>query len=140
MTMTFTIPATSKPRFARLLLALAPAAFALLAAPQASALTVKSHTCNLTGVELQVSSPNDNRLLAICDAPATGSGGASIWYFALDTTANSNQARMTVSILTAARVAGRPVTIYYFSDDASTNNFGMGCNPNDCRPMRRVSF
>ncbi|MET0554284.1 MAG: hypothetical protein ABW221_14675 [Vicinamibacteria bacterium] len=141
MTKTFTIPENWKRTAARrVLTALAPMALALLAAPQASALTVKSHTCNLTGVELQVSTPNDNRLLAICDAPATGSGGASVWYFALDTTANSNQARLTVSMLTAARVAGRPVTFYYYSDDSTTNNWGMGCNPNDCRPMRRVSF
>jgi hypothetical protein len=141
MTRTFTIPGNWKPKSARrFLLALAPMALALLAAPPASALTVKSHSCNLTDVELMVSGPSENRLLMTCDAPATGSGGASIWYFALDTTANPEQARMAVSILTAARVAGRPVTVHYFSDDSSNNGWGMGCNPNDCRPMRRVSF
>jgi hypothetical protein len=50
------------------------------------------------------------------------------------------RAKLVLSMLMTAKVAGRPVRITYYVDDTSTSAWDMGCNPSDCRPMVRVDL
>jgi hypothetical protein len=115
--------------------------FLLFAAGLAPALaqgrTSASKVCNIVTVDLAVSGP---RLMARCDSPATGAGGASIDYFAIHTGKEAERARLALSMLTAAKIAGRQVRIHYYSDDTTTNAWEMGCNPQDCRPIVRIEL
>ena len=81
-----------------------------------------------------------NRLMMKCDLPATGVGGASIEYFTIHLGANWSAPSSPLSIMTTAKVAGRQVRVHYFSDDASTNQWDMSCNPQDCRPIIRIEL
>lgn len=115
------------------LLAVAP-----MARP-AHALIENNKACTITYVEIDVQN-NGNRLIIRCDSPAPGAGGASIVYFAVNMTKQLERAKMVLSMATAAKIAGRQLTIYYFSDDASTTSFDMACNPKDCRPITRIGL
>ncbi len=111
----------------------------LLSAGEARALTEKSHTCNVVNIDLQMNGfPTANRLLVRCDAPASGTGGASIVFFAVNTGQDPERAKLALSMMESAKVAGRPLSIIYHSDATSTNAFGIACNPSDCRPIVRI--
>jgi hypothetical protein len=133
-------------RFSRYVMSMILIVMSLFAAttllPQkAYALTLKSHVCNVTQVDLQMDgSSTANRLLIRCDAPATGVGGASIVYFATNTSQNAERVKMALSMMTTAKVSGRQLRIKYFSDDTSTNAWGFGCNPSDCRPILAIEL
>lgn len=124
---------------ARCLFALASALGLMLVTTPAQALTAASKLCNISFIDMDVQN-NGNRMLIRCDSPATGAGGASIAYFAVNTTKLLERAKMVLSIATAAKIAGRQVTIHYFSDDTTTNNWDMACNPTDCRPIARIQL
>jgi len=70
----------------------------------------------------------------------SGSGGASIEYFGIHMGTQLERAKMALSLMTAAKVAGRQVKVHYFSDDSSTNQWNMSCNPKDCRPIVRLEL
>jgi hypothetical protein len=111
----------------------------LLSSGQVRALTEKTHTCNVLSVDLQMNGgPTANRLMVRCDAPATGVGGASIVFFAVNTGQDPERAKLALSLMESARVAGRPLAIVYHSDATSTTGFGIACNPADCRPIVRI--
>ncbi len=111
----------------------------LLVTPRASqALTMNTHTCSINRIDFDVS--GGSRLLFSCTSAATGVGGASIWYFTVNSSTNLERAKMVLSVLTAAKVAGRQVMVHYYTDDSSTTQWGMGCNPADCRPLIRLQL
>ena len=110
--------------------------WALTTAP-ALALTPASKLCNIVLIDLAV--PGD-RLLIKCDSPAPGSGGASIEFYAIHMGKHLERAKMALSLMTAAKVAGRQVRVHYASDDTSTNQWEMSCNPKDCRPIHRLEL
>ena len=112
-------------------------ALGALPLPAAHALTAASSTCNIVLIEMPVKGP---RLLVKCDAAAPGAGGAKIEYFAIHMGQDLERAKLVLSMLMTAKVAGRPVRITYYADDTSTNAWDMSCNPSDCRPMVRVDL
>ena len=81
--------------------------------------TPATKICNIATIDLPMAG---NRLMMKCDSPATGVGGASIEYFTIHLGAQLERAKLALSIMTAAKVAGRQVKVHYFSDDASTNH------------------
>ena len=101
------------------------------------ALTPASKLCNIVVIDLAV--PGD-RLLIKCDSPAPGPGGASIEFFAIHMGKHLERAKMALSLMTAAKVAGRQVRVHYASDETSNNQWDMSCNPKDCRPIHRLQL
>ena len=99
--------------------------------------TPAAKICNIVTVELPMAG---NRMMMKCDSPATGVGGASIEYFAVHLGTQLERAKLALSIMTTAKVAGRQVKVHYFSDDATTNQWDMACNPQDCRPIIRIEL
>ena len=65
----------------------------------------------------------------------TAIGGVS--YFAASTTNAANVARI-LSVLTAAQLAGRTLSILY--DPADTSGTAIGCQAGDCRLIQAVGF
>jgi hypothetical protein len=109
----------------------------LLSLNVANALTSKSHVCNIITVDVMVNLP---RVLIKCDAAAPGAGGKSITYFAINRSAAPEAARMILSLATSAKIAGRSVLITYNTDETTSNEWGMGCNPDDCRPILKLGL
>jgi hypothetical protein len=58
-------------------------------------------------------------------------------FFAISTQDSANAARV-LSVITAAQVAGRTLTILY--DPADLSGAAIGCQTNDCRLIRAVGF
>ena len=110
--------------------------WALTSAP-ALALTPASKLCNIVVIDVSVTG---DRLLIKCDSPAPGPGGASIEFYAIHMGKHLERAKMALSLMTAAKVAGRQVRVHYASDDASTTQWDMSCNPKDCRPIHRLQL
>jgi hypothetical protein len=107
----------------------------LLAPMPATALTPASKSCNIVLIDLAVTG---DRLMIKCDSPAAAPGGASIEFFAIHLGKNLEHGKMALSLMTAAKVAGRQVRVHYVSDATSTTQWDMSCNPKDCRPISRL--
>jgi hypothetical protein len=99
--------------------------------------TPASKICNIVTIEVPMTG---NRMMVKCDSPATGVGGSSIEYFAVNLGAQLERAKLALSIMTTAKVAGRQVKVHYFSDDTTPNQWDMACNPQDCRPIIRIEL
>ena len=65
----------------------------------------------------------------------TAIGGVS--YFAASTADAANVARV-LSVITAAQVAGRTLTVFY--DQADTSGIAIGCLAADCRLIQSIGF
>jgi hypothetical protein len=89
----------------------------------------KGILCTPVQVAVWVSSP---RVHVRC---ASSTGG--IRYFAVSTKDPSVAARV-LTVLTAAQVAGRTLTITY--NPADTSGTSIGCKASDCRLIEAVSF
>jgi hypothetical protein len=108
---------------------LLPGGSAQAAHPPAAAALRKDISCNPIDVTVWVTSP---RVHVRC---ASSIGG--IQYFAVSTQ-NSGEAARVLSVLTAAQVAGRTLTISY--DPADTSGTKIGCQANNCRLIEAVGF
>jgi hypothetical protein len=113
------------------------AGFGVQSGSPAQALVSGSTTCNIVFVSLPAKGP---RLLVKCDALSPGANGAKIEYFAHHLGQDAERGRLVLSLLMTAKASGRPVRITYFTDDASSNAWDMGCNPVDCRPIVTVEL
>jgi hypothetical protein len=73
-----------------------------------------------------------NRIHVKCAAAIGG-----VQYFAFPTTDSASASRF-LSVISAAQVAGRTLTILY--DPADTSGTAYGCQASDCRAMQAASF
>lgn len=73
------------------------------------------------------------RIHVRCSASAAG----GIFYFA-HSTQNAAEVHRLLTILTAAQVAGRTLSI--LTDLADTSGTSIGCGAADCRPLKAASF
>lgn len=94
---------------------------------QAPATSQWNNTCVPVGIVTY-----STRVHVQCQSAVSG-----IIYFAAPTADAANVARI-LSIITAAQVAGRTLSILY--DPADTSGTAIGCAANDCRLIQAVGF
>jgi hypothetical protein len=95
------------------------------------------HTCNIDFVRLPA---NGSRLAVNCNNAASGGSGATIRWFAFHIGQHPQRARMFLSVLLAAKAAGRQVRIHYVLDDKHPSGWDMFCDPADCRPIQAIDM
>lgn len=100
--------------------------------PAQSQSSYDSHTCVIAAVQLvAVSQSGEPRVAVRCNASTNG----GIQWFSFRTADDPDHARMLLSMLTAAKIAGRTIKLGF--DPMDTTGMTWGCGY-DCRPMLQV--
>lgn len=108
-------------------------AFIVMFIKPCKALAYTTYTCNIERIQFVVdSSSGESRVAFKCQAPTPG----GIWWFAFRTAENYDKAKMILSILTAAKIAGRTLKVGYESTDTSGN--AWGCQADNCRIIMQL--
>jgi hypothetical protein len=90
-------------------------------------------TCTPAIVQLIVSSPTGQPRIAVsCTASAPG----GIFWFAFRTSDGADSAKMLLSTLTSAKIAGRTLNIGFESTDKSGD--AWGCDKANCRIIKKI--
>jgi len=92
------------------------------------------HDCVISKVQLIAVSPGTSSPRVGVECTASTAGGIS--WFSFLTQSDIDHAKMLLSTLTAAKIAGRSVTIGFEGTDTSGSSWG--CNAADCRPILQV--
>lgn len=112
-------------------LCFAGALFLHIIIPNSALAEFTAHDCVIAEVQLVVVSPIGARVAVRCAAPAPG----GISWFAYEIQADPERAKMVLSILSTAKVAGRTVRIAY---ESTASGATWGCGAGNCRPIMQV--
>ncbi len=115
---------------------LALAGLVLLAFPfQEAAAAYVTWDCTVSQVQFVVTSTTGQPRVAVqCQAPAAG----GIYWFAYRISDGPDLAKMILSMLSTAKVAGRTVRIGY--ESTNTSGGAWGCNTGDCRIIMKLEM